>query len=112
MSEYALTFNKAGVPDVKPGDMRSCIVACRSRYDGKVRTYPAVYLNKYPLVWEDGPCPECPGDDCPAADTGECPTTGWYDNRFHQDYDNYFEPVSGEVIAWADIPTFQHEDAE
>ena len=68
VAQLTLDFQD-GVPDVPRGQMKYFFVRSRSKYDGKVRVFGAWYLNSYPLVYEHGPCPDCPfpnGEkDCP-----------------------------------------------
>lgn len=102
--QVTLNFTEGNKPEAEPGTARYYFVRTRSRHDGKVRTHGAYYLSKYGLVYEYGSCPGCPdpegGPKCLGAETGECPTTGWFDEVTDPEFDSVYEPLSGEVIAF------------
>ncbi len=110
MITVPLTFTEGNVPaEIEPGSMAYFFVAMRSSYDGQIRIFGAFYLNGYPLVFEDRPCPDCPDPDgggptCHGAETGQCPVTGWVDERWNGDDQGYFEFVAGDVVAYAKKP--------
>jgi hypothetical protein len=80
------------------------LIRCINRDDGKVRTFAAYYLNQYGLNYEDG-CSDCPFDDtCKQVNGGPCPTTGWFYETVENGDDGFYNPVSGDVEAWAELP--------
>lgn len=102
--QITLNFEE-GTPDIPKGRMKYAFVRCRSKYDGKVRVFGAWYLNSYGLVYEYGPCPDCPypnGEkDCPAVDGEGCPATGWFEEIFDPEYESSFCRLTGEVLGFA-----------
>jgi hypothetical protein len=93
----SLNFTSADTPpDVKPGNLASVILT--TERDGKHFTFPAYYLNRYPLEYDDCKC-ETDKDH----DMG-CPTTGWFYDESNFDYDNCYHHVEGRPVAWALIP--------
>ena len=98
----------AGTPDTPSGAMQYCFVQHRSPHDHKVRVFGAYYLNEYKLYFEDGPCPQCPypngEEDCIAVAGDGCPTTGWFEEKWHPEYDSVYEPLRGDVIGFARQP--------
>lgn len=90
------------VPPAKNGAARVVIVAVsRAQQRGKVYTFPAQYLNAYPLNYEDCICAS--DDDHP--DDG-CPTTGWFTERSDEEYDSSYQSLlSGDdvLVAWREI---------
>ena len=108
--QITLTF-ETGTPDVSPGNMRYFFVRVRSSGDHKVRVIGAYYLNEFPLEFEDGPCPQCPcpdgdidGQECSGAAGDGCPWTGWYDEKWHPEYDTAYHRLDGEVLGFAKQP--------
>lgn len=83
---------KFGTPDVKEGDYNFFIVTVE-RKGGKRYSFPAAYLNA--MVLEN-----------PHMDDDQV-VTGWYDIKWHSDYDEFFESLLSEgdaVIAWQSLP--------
>jgi hypothetical protein len=104
---YSLEF-KSGIPEVDSGDLGTFLIATKSKRDGKVRTFPAYYLNRYPLHFEDD-CGECTPDNCSAENLDGCPMSGWFYDESNLDYENCYYPVSDEVLKWSAIPQYQPE---
>lgn len=103
-----LDFTEGSLPDVESGNEGYYFVAVRSRYDQNMRIFGAVYLNEYLLEYQDE-CPTCPGivdgKECAGWMSGLCPTTGWMEEHAGTD-DGYYEPISGEAIAFAKPPKY------
>lgn len=98
------------LPEVSTGNEKTFIVAVRRARNGKVYSFPALYLNAFPLRYEYE-CPKgdgCCGDGC---DDG-CPTTGWYSEEGDGDDGRTYTKLSlsegDEFLAWRAVP--QHED--
>jgi hypothetical protein len=82
------------LPDVKPEQMGRFLVACRRAHNGKTYVLEACYLNAYPL---------CSTND----EDEEVPFTGWYQNKEHADYDDFYAPINtggDEVTHWMPLP--------
>ncbi len=104
--QITLDMTEGQAPDVPRGQMGYFFVRARSPYDNKVRLFGAYYLNAYPLHYEYG-CADCEDrgeENCPMADGGDCPTTGWFDEVTHPDFDTVYERLSGDVIAFCKPP--------
>lgn len=97
-------------PSVPKGETKTFWLAVGSSIRGEFRTFvfDAQYVNK-PLEYaEDDIGCECPLDDeCFVTSDGdpiEC--IGWFDVRNHQDFDNYYEPLSFNedytLLGWAE----------
>lgn len=106
--QLILEMTEGSVPESPEGGMGYYFVQCRSKHDGKIRTFGAYYLHKYGLAFEDGPCPSCPdpsgGEACHGAQDGQCPVTGWFEEKWYTDVDGVYRPLSGEVVAFAKQP--------
>lgn len=94
----SLSFTRSGLPDVKTGHQK-CFVAMTRNKEGRECVFAAYYLNAYPLEYDDCVCKA--EDD---HDDG-CPTTGWFYDNSNFEYENCYYEVSGNVIAWAALPT-------
>ena len=107
MAKLDIYFIKGSEPLCMEGDMR-CLLAVVRGKDGRVRTIPAYYLNRYPLEYQD-PCDE---RGCPKDENHEdgCPTTGWFYDESNFEYDHCYHPLGGEVIAWAALPSAEVVD--
>lgn len=76
------------------------IVAVRRHHNKKIYSFPATYLNQFPLFDEAEDCPE----------DGR-PTTGWYTaascdtGEFTETYSRFLEK-GDELIGWTDVPQF------
>ena len=101
MRKIEIEFVVGGVPDVKPGSMKLCIVAGLSK-EGRKTCFPAYYLNAYPLVYEE----DCVERGCPKDEdhSDGCPTTGWFYDESNFEYKNCYWRIDGEVVAWAPWP--------
>lgn len=87
------------LPPVPKGQEQYFIVAVRRGSSGKVWTFPATYLNAYPL--------ECNVCECDAEHSEDgCPCTGWYtvssDGEYENNYTQLLSPVD-ELVAWSEI---------
>ncbi|WIY54106.1 Lar family restriction alleviation protein [Devosia sp. YIM 151766] len=85
-------------PSIPNGSDRYFIVAVRRAQSGNVWTFPAIYLNAYPLEFE-----VC---ECETEHDEGCPTTGWYTASSEGEYDeNYSALLSpgDELVAWSEI---------
>lgn len=95
-------------PDVPKGSERIFIIAVQRARNGKVYTYPASYLNAYPLRFEYE-CPKGDGCDGEGCDDG-CPTTGWYDATGDGDDGLTYTPIyfekGDEFLGWREIPAW------
>lgn len=107
-------FRPGVAPEIPRGTERSFIVAVRRARNGKTYSFPAIYLNAYPLLYESGDCPKgngCAGDGC---DDG-CPTTGWYSESSDGDYDSNYTRLhldaGDEFLAWSAIPQFDPDNS-
>lgn len=96
----------AVLPEIKKGEERSFVVAVRRAHSGKVYSFPAVYLNAYPLQFNDE-CPKGPGCDGTGCDDG-CPTTGWYSITGDGDDGNTYSVLhfdkGDEFLGWRELP--------
>lgn len=91
-------------PSVKAGFSRLLVVAVR-RNDGKVCSFPAHYLNRVELCFEDQG--ETSGNWW-THEYGEemMIATGWHD---YHELDDYYEPLlndGAELLAWCEMPQF------
>ena len=106
------------LPDVARGEYSHFWVAIRR--EGRVASYPAVYLNAMPLNrddldpiehaetgnrWRNDP----PGED------DECTmlASGWHDSREHSEYDGYYSPLlekGAELLGWREVAPWPHTD--
>jgi len=91
-------------PSVKAGFSRLLVVAVR-RNDGKVYSFPAHYLNRVELCFEDQG--ETSGNGW-THEYGEemMIATGWHD---YHELDDYYEPLlndGAELLAWCEMPQF------
>lgn len=105
--QVVTTFYKGDTPPVARGWMRSYIVTVRRKaaHAGQrnVFTCAAQYLNQYRLETDGG----CGAVDCEEKHEDGCPFTGWFEDRFHPDYESYYCKLlaeGDEVIEWAEIP--------
>lgn len=102
------TWNSPGIiPNVKRGGSRFFVVAVR-RANGKIYTFPAAYLNKMELSFEDCSVPES-GYGCVFEETEDgAICSGWFDWKTHADYDDFYQVLleDGELVAWAELPAF------
>lgn len=91
-----LTFYQ-GTPITEKKSANSYIVL--SHNEGKDFVFAAVFLNAFPLDYEECICEseEEHGDGCP--------TTGWFYNESNLEYENCCFPVTGTIIAWAEFPS-------
>lgn len=89
------------IPPATPkGTERYFIVAVRRDHNGKVWTFPAQYLNAYPLLFEVCECEAEHSED-------GCPSTGWYSASSDGEYDENYSPLlspGDELVAWAEVP--------
>lgn len=87
------------IPPATPkGTERYFIVAVRRSHSGKVWTFPAKYLNAYPLEFE-----VC---GCGVEHEDGCPCTGWYSASSDGEYDENYSPLlspGDELVAWSEI---------
>lgn len=86
-------------PSIPKGHERYFIVAVRREHNGKVWTFPATYLNAYPLTFEVCEC------EAEHSDEG-CPCTGWYSVSSEGEYDENYSPLlspGDELVAWSEI---------
>ncbi len=94
---YALEFIKDGsTPGTPEGNEEVFIVAVRRAHDGNVYTFPASYLNSFPLQYEDEPY--------------ERETTGWFYPEGDGDNDRTYIALLGpsdRLEAWAKIPKYK-----
>jgi hypothetical protein len=93
-------------PDTPAGSEATFIVTVRRAHNkDRVFTFAATYLNAYPLEWNEGDgCGDCPEDG--SHDDG-CPMTGWFTDRFHPDYNSYYEHLlapGDDLLEWAAFP--------
>ena len=94
-------------PNVKRGGSGFFVVAVR-RSNGKIYTFPAAYLNKMELSFEDCSVPES-GYGCVFEETEDgAICSGWFDWKTHADYDDFYQVLleDGELVAWAELPAF------
>jgi len=93
------------IPPVPIGEQSYFIVAVKRSRNDKTYTFPASYLNAYPLDYEDG-C-RCEGDHCEDG----CPTTGWFTCESSAQYElGLYKELLGkgdELVAWAEIPPYR-----
>lgn len=104
--QITLDFEEGGTPNVPHQSVGYYLVRARSPHDGMVRMFGAYYMNDYSLHYEYG-CSECEDrgeENCPLANGNGCPTTGWFDEVTHPDFETVYERLSGEVIAFCKPP--------
>lgn len=103
--QITFDFQDGDKPDIEKNSMEYFLVRSVSKYDGKVRVFTAFYLNEYPLEFEWG-CSKCDelGDACPALHGDGCPQTGWFEDKYHSDYDSVYERITNPVIGFASMP--------
>jgi hypothetical protein len=100
-------------PPVKRGNEKAYIIAVRRAHNGKVTSFPALYLNTLELQYNDGQCPHCPGGDKCRIDQGYdgCPVTGWFDWTLSDDCDGrQYEPVltkGDKIEGWTEVPQWE-----
>lgn len=103
--------NVADAPTVSKGNERLFVVAVRRARTGKVHTFPANYLNAYPLHFDE-PCKECPGEGkgCGMEDGDGCPRTGWYTCSEGGEYDYTYSRLlldpGDEHVGWCEFPSY------
>lgn len=103
-----VVFHSGDVPPpVDPGCLKTMIITVEWKArPGRLFTFAAYYLNRYLLEYEDG----CGRADCAncAQDNGDgCESTGWFELKSHQYYDDAYFPLLGEgdrVVEWAALP--------
>lgn len=101
MSE-TVWFSPEIPPATPKGSERYFIVAVRRAHNGKVWTFPAQYLNAYPLLFEV--C-GCEGEPDGHVSDG-CPCTGWYSASSDGEYDENYSPLlsfGDELLAWSEV---------
>lgn len=94
-------------PPIKAGQEKAFIVAVRRAKSGKVSTFPAYYLNAYPLSYEDGCSKCCDNEEFCEQSVDGCPTTGWFsiagnDDDARQYESLHFDP-GDEFLGWSEI---------
>lgn len=101
----------ADIPTVNKGGERQLVVAVRRARSGKVHTFPAYYLNGYPIHYEDV-CKNCPGEGngCGAEDGDGCPTTGWFTCAEGGEWDYTYSRLhldpGDEHVGWCEFPVY------
>lgn len=102
------------IPNVKRGGSGFFVVAVR-RANGKIYTFPAAYLNKMELSFEDCSVPES-GYGCVFEETEDgAICSGWFDWKTHADYDDFYQVLledGEELVAWACLPVFGGQVAQ
>lgn len=98
------------VPEVKPFDMKEFVVAVFRKRTGKVYTFSATYLNKYPLNYQDCICkPESDHTD------DGCPTSGWCTQTGDDDEGSHFHHLhldeGDRVMGWCQLPQWTETKA-
>lgn len=96
------------IPTIRTGCMDEFILAVRSEKTGKVNTFAAHYLNKYPVEMDSTPCAAC-DNSCENGDG--CPLTGWYtlvgDDRYDAGCFYKLDLREGRtLVAWAAMPLY------
>lgn len=98
----------AEIPNVDLRGMDEFIVAVKNGKSGKVHTFAAHYLNKFPVEVYDTPCKNC---DNSCEDGDGCPLTGWHtlvgDN--HYDSGCYYAldlRDGSEIVGWTEVPIY------
>lgn len=85
-------YSDGSTPGIPLGTERNFIVAIRRARNGKIYSFPALYLNAFPLDFED-------------SEEWEKPTTGWFSAEANDDGDGsrysqlHFDP-GDEFLAW------------
>lgn len=107
-------FYAGDTPPVPKGHMQGFIVTVsRAGHPARARrmyTFAAQYLNQYPLDMDGG----CEAEDCQDKHDDGCPATGWFEDRAHSDYENFYTNLLGEgdqVVEWAALPGPPEESA-
>ncbi len=99
VSDETMWFSPEIPPTIPKGSERYFIVAVRRAHSGKVWSFPATYLNAYPLTFEICECEAEHSDD-------GCPSTGWFTVSSEGEYDENYLPLlspGDELVAWSEI---------
>ena len=100
-------YREGNVPPVSEGEMETFLIAVKGARDGKVRCFPADYLNSFPL-WTTPPlCLMSAKKRFPLVKVDGCNATGWFERLYDEVNDAIVSPLymnpGDQIVAWCPV---------